>query len=1767
MRAFKNLDRKRKGMILYVIVVLVTLFLVVGMCFVLLAESQATASRIYREAAVYRDDYPTPQEMFGWALGSLIYDATDGQDVMAPDGRYNAIRGHSLARNMYGWNYTAAGGVLTGVGNNTPFNGAGRLHMTGANAVNPWAASLGLDDYDLPNATYNSADGFQLIPERDRNQLFTGGANAPYTYPDKNNWYLGAVDSNGNILTRSFWRDNTAFRSATGDLGPSNDNWYVPGTGNAAALKYLTMRPRPGDQLFPSEQTLTAAQVRTLVQQGILFPAPASDGGDVRNLPGSGPNDSIWVDLGYPVRRLKFSNRWVKPLFAILVVDLDNRINLNVSGNVKEAQDLNYHGSAQGWGRWEINPTKLLTTPIPNLNEYLNLFRGNTVNGTNYSGRFGYGANGTLPDQPPGMGPGPGFFPVPDRQSQTVSAPGYAPKNYGRVDYDGSRYALPPGPPPPGPPFMPPYTLAAPPNGNVRMAMPTSMTTPFPNFDPLAPGGVTRYGDGSNLERQYHGSLFNPFNLNFGAGFAYTDAQADQLLPIGDLRFLLRYDVNYGMTTVGPLGLQVPNELTNSRIGRLWPTLLYSDANLFRRITTHSMDLDVAGAAPGTVDPAGGPGTFQLTYFDSMAGQWVPYAGQPTAAPPFIPQSMGPPITFGGTNPAVNLLPNRQTTPNPGGDLRNNDWRSILPDLGRVDLNRTLTSFPVPVQAGFRFTAAQTDQVNQAQKDRVLLAQDIFLRLVKATGAVDPGTITSQNINPGDARFEATRYLAQLAVNIVDYIDEDDYMTAFNWLSYDASGNLVQPQSLTQPYPALPVNPNGWVFGTELPRLVINEAYGQAMNDPADTFTPPGIAIGYQAGARSDPDTDAAATTTPTIQGSRPFEAVPGYPNSAEYNQRHATMDYRVNFFVELHNPHASDQNLSEGGAARLQLCDPGANPLELGVYQIQIMSQVDKTSLRSPGNVTGAATTTVPNPNIRVICGNFDPDPMAKPSPGAPPPPDKYTYTVQPANKQYAMPPSPPGSGGLNNGFYVIGPSATAAQWQAEFPHERGGMAPPPTPFQVTLSPQDVAVPPFPAGAPGPAQFPGFQNRMHTTLPVATALAGQAGLNGIADDQGYQCTVLLRRLANPNVAGNNDPAQSFYNPFVTVDYIDKVQVYDATLYDNTRPRDGNPDAMGNKRPMRHMMTTVIPNPMGGQIYPRSSYGRPQPFRASAVASPSQNPTVDPATNTPISMPWSTFTRQNGDKPYPSQGMGGQNVDEWFDWPTHLDRQVSSAMELLNVSGFKPHELTQQFILGPGRNVGTPTAPTGLAKNKHRHLAPWFDYIFNEPAAGPATTAPVQTRLSRALELIGTGDRTQGATFGGRVMGKVNINTIWSTSITAGTTVGQDNQQILRALADAMAAGDPRSGNFFTETDVDNLFNYLVRRRTLSANGIPGSNDRPFWSLAIPNPLSPQPGAAPYWAGAPDAQYPLDTTTANPPPANPPTNPPSGRGLNRTLVGDVINGTNPPFSMTDNNDPTGSNHPYVMHELLQKLSGHLTTRSNVFAVYITTGFFNVRDPNPTSGPPKLGSELVLNDTSDPAGPMRHKMFAIVDRTNLTQDVNKPNPTATDKRLQGPRPIYFPYAPVAINGNNVTPLSQTDAGAAVTFTVPGYGVGPNGGVMVRDTIDHNGDLSRAGTVDNVFTDKSGEWWEVRPGTKLFLGTGVNNPTDPNYTNTDAEVVTVTAVAQVGGQYMVQCQTTKRHSRGSAVCTQQVGNPGPQPLPLNYESPPYSNTVVPFRQILQ
>src|SRR5207249_581020 len=104
-----------------------------------------------------------------------------------------------------------------------------------------------------------------------------------------------------------------------------------------------------------------------------------------------------------------------------------------------------------------------------------------------------------------------------------------------------------------------------------------------------------------------------------------------------------------------------------------------------------------------------------------------------------------------------------------------------------------------------------------------------------------------------------------------------------------------------------------------------------------------------------------------------------------------------------------------------------------------------------------------------------------------------------------------------------------------------------------------------------------------------------------------------------------------------------------------------------------------------------------------------------------------------------------------------------SPMELLQVSGFRPHEFTQQFA------TGTPATPTASQQR-----APWFDEDL-------ITTPGNSHLLYRLFEFLETGNRMTGMAPGGRITGKVNINTIY-------------DQEILQALAAAQPQPSP-AGN------------------------------------------------------------------------------------------------------------------------------------------------------------------------------------------------------------------------------------------------------------------------------------------------------------------------------------------------------------------------------------
>ena len=182
--------------------------------------------------------------------------------------------------------------------------------------------------------------------------------------------------------------------------------------------------------------------------------------------------------------------RKFKPLYAPLVVDLDNRLNVNVHGNLKGPRQE--HASNQGWGPWEVNLRQVLTRG----NEWQNLLRGTSV-----PPAFGrYGGNPQAA--------------VPGRRGD-AALPGRPVPFYSQVDFDGHNEGTDRAS---GPLLLPGFG-----------ADPLSC---FPSF--LAANGAhAGYGNRSSQERQNHPLLYNFFSPT-GQNRVFPASNMEALLRYGD---------------------------------------------------------------------------------------------------------------------------------------------------------------------------------------------------------------------------------------------------------------------------------------------------------------------------------------------------------------------------------------------------------------------------------------------------------------------------------------------------------------------------------------------------------------------------------------------------------------------------------------------------------------------------------------------------------------------------------------------------------------------------------------------------------------------------------------------------------------------------------------------------------------------------------------------------------------------------------------------------------------------------------------------------------------------------------------------------------------------------------------------------------------------------------------------------------------------------------------------------------------------------------
>jgi hypothetical protein len=198
-------------------------------------------------------------------------------------------------------------------------------------------------------------------------------------------------------------------------------------------------------------------------------------------------------------------------------------------------------------------------------------------------------------------------------------------------------------------------------------------------------------------------------------------------------------------------------------------------------------------------------------------------------------------------------------------------------------------------------------------------------------------------------------------------------------------------------------------------------------------------------------------------------------------------------------------------------------------------------------------------------------------------------------------------------------------------------------------------------------------------------------------------------------------------------------------------------------------------------------------------------------------------------------------------------------------------------------------------------------------------------------------------------------------------------------------------------------------------------------------------------------------------------------------------------------------HPFLSNEMLFKIGGNITTKSNVFAVWLTVGFFEVVDDPSTGRTNILGEEIGQSQ----GGVTRYRFFSIVDRTQL----------AIAPRLTGlVGPVNVASPPASVTLNVIPKVKASDQ-----FN------GLNGYIMYASNPNQVG-------------------WNIQAGTIIVVNRG----------QPDEETVLVEAVGGTAAAPTLTATFTRDHP--GLIDVTIHGNPGPQPNWDPYA--PGENFVVPY-----
>lgn len=641
------------------------------------------------------------------------------------------------------------------------------------------------------------------------------GFDEDYDYPDYNNWFLAMERADGQPVAVSFHRPflvrhfesltpaffANAYASLDPNVGSPDPNFKrrpawrdnnADGRGRGLILRPRELEYNASVVFNDPKRGNRWKDLVDLDGSGVVGDTPEELDVDTD---GDGIKDAIWIDLGYPVQTL--GEKKYKPLFAFKVLSLDGKINLNIHGNFTDENSTlasttpnglgELHNSNLGASVTEINPkhayllhdqrvnaTSELTLPewqrtnptvplnppppLGNLGptQYRALL--GTLDGQTDPGRY------TREGQPPLATdrPGVSFIVYPTTGDDnaalypaTTDYPGL--EFAGKPDWHGfGRYYE---------PFNQDWRLLT----GAPGFQPAFVRNVFGNY--LNYPGVP--GNNRKADRNYDGGQINPTEVVKDDAIetnVYTPNGTDWLFTPSDQERLLR-SKDIDTSILAPRLAQV---LENCFGTPTTPTTVplvsqvredYARQRMRRMFTYANWDLNRFSFPPSFTkvnDPV-----FSTLYNEDLGATDLKHRGQ------F-------PVTGNNANLSQWILNGLHTRLNLNGPDRQGDPDPLRPYvLGDPTIDQ----------------------------DRTRLAGKIFVLLYLA--------VRPDALNP--AVQGQIRTLAQLAVNIVDYMDPDDVMTALPYA--DDLSTFVSnfdPTNFSQP--------DHIVFGFEMPRVVVNEA-------------------------------------------------------------------------------------------------------------------------------------------------------------------------------------------------------------------------------------------------------------------------------------------------------------------------------------------------------------------------------------------------------------------------------------------------------------------------------------------------------------------------------------------------------------------------------------------------------------------------------------------------------------------------------------------------------------------------------------------------------------------------------------------------------------------------------------------------------------------------------------------------------------------------------------------------------------------------------